>query len=112
MPLKKSTLQCMAFKNKRILFSHEKNALLKAERGVGFEDVLLAIEMGNVLDDLVHPNPEKYPNQSVLIILISIKDYVYIVPHIEDEATIFLKTMIPSRKMNKRYNKAVKNDKS
>lgn len=102
----------MAFKNKRILFSHEKNAVLKAKRGVGFEDVLLAIEMGNVLDDLVHPNPEKYPNQSIFIILISIKDYVYIVPYIEDETTIFLKTIIPSRKMNKRYNQAVKNDKS
>ncbi len=79
----------MAFKNKRILFSHEKNALLKAERGVGFEDVLLAIEMGNVLDDLLHPNQDKYPNQSVLIILISIKDYVYIVPYVEDETTVF-----------------------
>ena len=75
---------------------------------MGFEDVLLAIEMGNVLDYLVHPNPEKYPNQSVFIILVSIKNYVYIVPYIEDETTIFLKTIIPSRKMNKRYNTVVK----
>jgi hypothetical protein len=66
--------------------------LLKAERGVGFEDVLLAIEMGHVLDDLVYPNPEKYPNQSVFIILITIKNYVYIVPYVEDESSIFLKT--------------------
>ncbi len=55
----------MAFRNKQIRFLQEKNALLKAERGVGFEDVLLAIEMGNVLDDLAHPNTEKYPHQSV-----------------------------------------------
>jgi len=84
--------------------------LLKTERGVGFEDVLLAIEMGLVLDDLAHPNTEKYPDQSVFIILISIKNYVYIVPYVEDETTIFLKTIIPSRKMNKRYNKAANNE--
>ena len=100
----------MAYKNKQIRFSQEKNAQLKSERGVGFEDVLLAIEMGLVLDDLVHPNTEKYPNQSVFIVLISIKNYVYIVPYVEDETTIFLKTIIPSRKMNKRYNKAKNND--
>lgn len=96
----------MAYKNKQIHFSPEKNTLLKKERGVGFEDVLLAIEMGHILDDLAHPNVEKYPNQSVLVVLIKIKNYVYIVPYIEDEHTIFFKTIIPSRKMNKRYNKA------
>jgi len=100
----------MAYKNKRIRFSPEKNALLKTERGVGFEDVLLAIEMGLVLDDLAHPNTKKYPNQSVFIILISIKNYVYIVPYVEDETTIFLKTIIPSRKMNKRYNPEANNE--
>jgi len=66
--------------------------------------------MGHVLDDLVHFNPEKYPNQSVFIILITIKNYVYIVPYVEDDISIFLKTIIPSRKMNKRYNKAAIND--
>lgn len=100
----------MAYKNKMIRFSQEKNALLKIEWGVGFEDVLLAVEMGNVLDDMAHPNTEKYPNQCILILFITIKDYVYIVPYVEDEGTIFLKTIIPSRKMNKRYNKEPNND--
>ncbi len=94
----------MLFKNKQIRFSPEKNAQLKKERGVGFEDVYLAINSNNVLANQAHPNTEKYPNQSVLIILISIKNYVYIVPYVEDEHTVFLKTIIPSRKMNKRYN--------
>lgn len=66
--------------------------------------------MGHVLDDLAHPNSEKYPNQSVFIILIAIKNYVYIVPYVEEENSIFLKTIIPSRKMNKRYNKAANDD--
>ena len=68
-----------------------KNVLLKAERNVGFEDVLLAIVMVNVLDDLTHHNAEKYPNQAIFIILIDIKNYVYIVPHVEDDTTIYLK---------------------
>jgi len=108
----KTNIHCMAYKNKQIRFSVEKNALLKAERGVGFEDVILAIEMGQVLDDLDHPNKEKYPNQSVFIIFITIKNYVYLVPYVEDETSLFLKTIIPSRKMNKFYNKAVNNEKS
>lgn len=83
----------MAFKNKRICFSPEKNIQLKAERGIGFEDVLLAIEMGTVLDDLDHPNKDKYPNQSNLIILIAVKNHVYIVPYIEDDESLFLKTI-------------------
>ena len=100
----------MLYKNKTIRFSQAKNEQLKAERDVGFEDVLLAIEMGNILDDITHPNSEKYPHQFVLVLLITIKDYVYIVPYVEDEETLFLKTIIPSRKMNKRYNKGLEND--
>ncbi len=42
----------MAYRNKHIRFSADKNALLKIARGVGFEDVILAIEMGQVLGDL------------------------------------------------------------
>jgi len=100
----------MAYKNKIIRFLVEKNVLLKQERDVGFEDILLAIEMGHILDDLEHPNTEKYPNQSLLVMLLEIKNYVYIVPYVEDDKTIFLKTIIPSRKMNKRYNKGVGNE--
>ena len=72
---------------------------------------MLAIEMGQVLDDLKHPNKEKYPDQSVFIIYITIKSYVYLIPYVEDEKTLFLKTIILSRKMNKRYNKVVNNEK-
>jgi hypothetical protein len=30
-------------------------------------------------------------------------DYVYLVPFVEDELTVFLKTIIPSRKATKQY---------
>jgi len=86
---------------KAINWNHEKNEKLLAERGVGFDAVLQAFELGNVLDDIEHPNAEKYPNQSVLII--NINDYVYIVPYVENDTELFLKTIIPSRKFTKKY---------
>jgi len=75
----------------------KKNELLKEQRNIGFEDVVLALESGNLLDDIEHPNKEKYPNQNIFIILIEIKNYVYLVPYVEDDTSIFLKTIIPSR---------------
>jgi len=92
-------------RNKTIRYSLEKNEILKEQRGVSFEDVILSIDDGNLLDDMEHPNKEKYPNQNMFIILIKVKDYVHIVPYVEDDNSIFLKTIIPSRKMNKKYNK-------
>ncbi len=91
-------------RTKVIRYSLEKNELLKEERDIGFEDVLLAIENGGLLDDVEHPNKEKYPNQNIFIILVEIKEYVYLVPYVEDDESIFLKTIIPSRQMNKKYN--------
>ena len=92
------------FKSKTIRYSLEKNEILKTTRDISFEDVILALELGYLLDDVEHPNKEKYPNQNIFIILIQIKDYIYLVPYMEDEKSIFLKTIIPSRKMNKKYN--------
>jgi hypothetical protein len=94
-------------KSKSIRYSLEKNELLKEQRNISFEDVILALESGNLLDDIEHPNKEKYPNQNIFIILIEIKDYVYLVPYVEDDTSIFLKTIIPSRQMNKKYNKGI-----
>jgi len=97
------------FKNKSLRYSYEKNELLKKERGVSFEDVILSLENGDLLDDVSHPNSEKYPNQDIFIIYIRIKEYVYLVPYVQTEDEIFLKTIIPSRKMNKKYMQGVKN---
>ena len=95
-------------KNKIIRYDYEKNELLKKDRDVSFEDVILAIENGYLLDDIEHPNKERYPHQDIFIIFIMIKNYVYLVPYEENEKEIFLRTIIPSRKMNKKYNKGVK----
>jgi hypothetical protein len=80
---------------------------LKKERGVCFDDVILSIENGDLIDDIEHPNKEKYPNQNIFVVFVKIKNYKYIVPYIETDEEIFLKTVIPSRKMNKKYNQGV-----
>ena len=89
------------FSMKTFEWNHQKNEQLKAERGVGFEDVLDCISKGNLIETVNHPNKGKYPNQKIFIV--KIRKYIYIVPFIQDEKTIFLKTIIPSRKMVKKY---------
>ncbi len=79
----------------------EKNAQLKRERQISFERVVLHIEQGDLLDILEHPNPQKYPGQRLLIV--QIEGYVFVVPSIEEDASIFLKTIFPSRKLTKHY---------
>ncbi|MCY7367464.1 MAG: BrnT family toxin [Chamaesiphon sp.] len=86
---------------KDIRWDLSKNEKLKSERDVSFEAVLVSIQQGNVLDDVIHPDREKYPNQRLLVV--KLKEYAYLVPYIETETEIFLKTIIPSRKATKKY---------
>ncbi len=76
-----------------------KNAKLRKERGIGFEDVDFHIERGDLIDILVHPNRDRYAGQRIFVV--QRDDYVYLVPFIEDEHSVFLKTIIPSRKATK-----------
>ncbi len=78
-----------------------KNAKLRKERGIGFEDVVFHIERGDPLDILKHPNPDRYAGQRIFVV--RREDYVDLVPFVEDEHTVFLKTIIPSRKATKEY---------
>src|SRR4051794_5377967 len=78
-----------------------KNAKLRAERGIGFEDVVFHMERGDLLDILDHPHPERYAGQRIFVV--QREDYVYLMPFVEDEHTVFLKTIIPSRKATKDY---------
>ena len=79
----------------------EKNELLKTDRGISFEEIVLAIEEDGLKDILVHPNQDRYPGQVVLVV--SFQDYVFLVPSVEEEAYYFLKTIIPSRKATRDY---------
>ena len=79
----------------------EKNKVLKSERSVCFEDVIALIHEDKVLDIVAHPNREKYPHQRMYIL--RIQGYVHMVPFVRDGDEIWLKTIVPSRKMNKVY---------
>lgn len=78
-----------------------KNETLKAERGVGFEEIVFHIERGDLLDTVEHPNQDRYGGQRIFVV--RRQDYVYLVPFVEDDTSVFLKTIIPSRKATKQY---------
>ena len=78
-----------------------KNRQLARERGVRFEDVLLAIDHGYLLDILQHPNADRHGHQKIFVV--EIRGYVYLVPFVEQGSELFLKTIIPSRKLTRQY---------
>ncbi len=82
-------------------WDEKKNQKLKEERGIDFEDVVIAIEEGRILDILEHPNQQKYANQ--LLIIVEIDNYAYVVPCRVEKDCIRLITVFPSRKMTKKY---------
>ncbi len=86
---------------KILKWNEEKNMLLKAERDISFEEILIAINEEQLLDILEHSNKEKYPHQKIFVV--EVCQYVYLVPFVETETEIFLKTIIPSRKATKQY---------
>lgn len=82
-------------------WSPEKNEQLKLERVVSFEQMVVAIEAGGLLDILEHPNRAKYPKQRLLIV--ASDGYAHLVPFVEEVDHFFLKTVIPSRKATRDY---------
>lgn len=78
-----------------------KNEVLKRERGICFEDIIIALQTGKLLAVKEHHNKLKYRGQKIYIV--EFNDYVYMVPFEENEAKITLRTIIPSRKMTKLY---------
>jgi len=86
---------------KSYAWNTEKNDLLKEARGISFEEVVLHIQLGNEVDIYDHPNQKYYSGQKISVVLI--EGYAYLVPFVENEDEIFLKTIIPSRKATKQY---------
>lgn len=86
---------------KFINWNKQKNEWLKKERQISFEIVAALIESKQILEIIEHPHSEKYPNQRLFII--NYQNYAYLVPFVEDESQIFLKTIIPSRKATQKY---------
>ena len=79
----------------------DKNRMLVQDRGISFERIVFEISMGNEVAVVMHPNQDKYPGQ--MISVVEVDDYVYLVPFVETESEIFLKTIIPSRKATRQF---------
>jgi len=79
----------------------DKNEVLRSGRGISFEEITFHIMQGDLLDVLEHPNVERYAGQKIFIVRVN--DYVYLVPFVEGDHSVFLNTIIPSRKATARY---------
>lgn len=79
----------------------EKNNKLKKERGISFEEIVEILKDTKYIDVFDHPNQKNYAGQKIFVVIV--EEYAYMVPFVEDEVKYFLKTIIPSRKMTKKY---------
>jgi uncharacterized DUF497 family protein len=82
-------------------WDNDKNEILKSKRGICFEEVVLLMKRGEILETMEHPNQGRYPGQKIATVMIN--DYVYLVPYVENNGELFLKTIIPSRKATNKY---------
>ena len=80
----------------------EKNDLLKRERNISFEKIVFHLSQGDIWKTSDHPNQKDYPGLRIYFVIVD--GYIHLVPHVIEEDTIFLKTIIPSRKATRDYN--------
>ena len=86
---------------KSLNWNTEKSVALNSSRGICFEDVVFFIERCDILDDYLHPNQKDYPGQRIMVI--NIANYAYLIPYVENDEELLLKTIIPSRKATQKY---------
>jgi len=82
-------------------WNDEKNARLKSARGVSFEEVVIHLAAGDILDIIERPNSKRYGGKRIFIV--KVNNYAWLVPFLESEKDFFLKKIIPSRKAKKKY---------
>ncbi|MCX5699313.1 MAG: DUF4258 domain-containing protein [Candidatus Omnitrophica bacterium] len=83
-----------------IYWDFAKNQKLKTERNISFEEILVCIENQQVLAIIQNPS-KKYKSQRVFVV--DLNNYVYYIPFVKAGDDLFLKTIIPSRKLTKEY---------
>ena len=83
---------------KYLNWDSDKNELLKKNRGISFEEVAILIEAEKIISV---ENNQSRDNQKIYIV--EIDNYAVVVPFVETEKEIFLKTIFLSRKFTKKY---------
>lgn len=86
---------------KEIRFNEDKNKWLKKERGISFDEIESFITNGEIVDVIRHHNRIKHPGQQLY--LINVNNYILVIPFVEEESYIFLKTAYFSRFYTKKY---------
>ena len=83
-----------------MIWEIEKSKIIRdnPDRKVSFERCIIAIENGDILDDIKNPARD---NQNIMIL--NIDDYAYVVPYVEDNEARYFKTVFPSRKYTRLY---------
>ena len=84
-------------------FDPQKNAWLIRERGISFEQIIVLIESGKLVQVLEHLNAERFPNQ--LLYEVDVDGYVHVVPVVREGRSLFLKTIYPRRKATRKRRK-------
>lgn len=92
------------FKGKAILWDESKSEWLRTTRGIGFEEIAFRLAGNELVDMMDHPDPHRYPGQKIFIIRFG--DQILAVPFVENEGVVFLKTIFPSRKLKRIYEKS------
>jgi uncharacterized DUF497 family protein len=87
--------------NMKLDWDNEKSNWLKEERGICFEEIVVALDQGGLVDLTDHPHQNKYPGQKIMVVLWA--EYVYLVPCVKTKNGYFLKTIFPSRKAKRDY---------
>ncbi|WP_428841563.1 BrnT family toxin [Leptospira santarosai] len=85
-----------------ILWDEAKNNKLKRERGISFETVEQMI-LDRKITDIIDTPSGNHPGQESFVI--KIQDQYYYVPFKIVEQDIILITIIPTRKLRRRYEK-------
>ena len=92
--------------NKSIMkfeWNPEKNNWFKKERKISFEQIVYHLSQGDIWKISDHPDQNNYPGQKIYFVIVD--NYIYLVPHVIGKQFTFLKTIIPSRKATKIYQK-------
>ncbi len=77
----------------------KKNQKLTKERNISFAAIVSLIEREHII--ALVTGKGKYAHQKQFII--EMNRYIYVVPFVEDDEKIYLKTIIPSRKLTKKF---------
>ena len=85
-----------------IRWGKEKARQLLAERNIEMEEVARIIDKEEFLDIVKVVNQQGHPGQRMFIIMLN--GYAHCVPFVIDDAgDVFIKTVFPSRLMQKKY---------